>query len=208
MAKTFTSQARLPPTTTGATWSGDGEPMSTHMMRDMILNVNNLWAIDKPIAALRAPAGYLHHAIDSGETFLGQSLMYVPPGIRRIPWRLQLAAVSGGDVAISYVTLYAMSIPYGGAASPFDVTALPPGYASDSVACMATAAGGMAEAQVVGNPIRIDRSEAGVEPMPDYADDRFDRWVHLAVTVNGTVTDAASAAARIYDFTPWGEKTT
>ena len=171
MAKTFTSQARLPPTTTGATWSGDGEPMSTHMMRDMIL-------------------------------------MYVPPGIRRIPWRLQLAAVSGGDVAISYVTLYAMSIPYGGAASPFDVTALPPGYASDSVACMATAAGGMAEAQVVGNPIRIDRSEAGVEPMPDYADDRFDRWVHLAVTVNGTVTDAASAAARIYDFTPWGEKTT
>lgn len=59
MAKTFTSQARLPPTTTGTTWSGDGEPLSTHVMRDMIKNVNNLWAIDKPIAWLRGPDGYI-----------------------------------------------------------------------------------------------------------------------------------------------------
>lgn len=148
------------------------------------------------------------------EDFIGQTALYLPPGIRRIAWRLGLKVAGGipdpdgadGGVTTSAVTLYAASIPYvggivgGGVA--FDVTALPAGYAKDVVAVVATS--GIIRGSY-GALARVDRSAAGIAPMPVIADDRFDRWVHLILTVT-SVTTGLQPRIRIYDCCIWGEK--
>lgn len=148
------------------------------------------------------------------EDYIGQTVLYLPPGIKRIAWRLGLKVAGGvggvdgsdGSVTTSAITLYAASIPYvggivgGGIA--FDVAALPAGYAKDVVAVVATSS---LSRGVFGALARVDRSAAGIAPMPVIADDRFDRWVHLILTVTSETT-GTSPRIRIYDCCIWGEK--